>query len=333
MHMAKTGLIRLPYYPQLTALFDGRHGPESLVLSALLYWNTRDKISRFQKTQHLYQLALHLRLSPEEVGQSITCLENMGIAYYVRERQLKKKDPAKLRQGLDLPDEYKEREFLRLDLKKLSMLLQRQGQTTLSPLLLRHAAEDNFEIYDVINKERLPATQYLEGKISGPAFDAAALRCARLACAITAADEDFAQRAVAPGWRMLLQPPAQPQDIASRWTRPGERAIDLEFADGTIFLPDNDCFGALTHRIAHRGNSREARVLAAAFLLAAAWGEPELHFCSEIDLGEIKEAIALLYHSCGMKARLSPEFCSARLLDSIQGKALLDELNSFANTL
>ncbi len=330
--MAKTGLTRLPYYPQLAVLFNQQHGAQSLVLSALLFWQTRDEKCRFQKKMHLYQLALHLKLSPTQVENSLCELERRGLAVSYTERFPKLLN-GKVALNPNGSPCFIERTYLQLDLKQLAAALQQEGESALTAALLSHAAADNFELYDILNKERLPKTQYLKGSLSKKAFDAAALRCATLACRVTAYDEDFAHRAVAPGWRMLLQPPATAPDITARWTRPGERAIDLEFADGTIFLPDNDCFGALTHRISHRGKVREARVMAAAFLMAATIENSDLIFCSELPLDEIYAAAKLLFAHTGLKANLTPEFCRERMMSEKESQELLNSWHNFLNTL
>ncbi len=330
--MAKTGLTRLPYYPQLSVLFKDGHGPQSLVLSALLFWQTRDEKCRFQKKMHLYQLALHLKLSVKQVSVSLDELEARGLAYSYTE-SLPKLVNGQVALNADGSVQYLNRTYLQLNLVKLAYALQEAGESALQVRLLRHAADDNFELYDILNKERLPLTQYLKGTVAGTAYDAACLRCAQLACQVTARNEDFAHRAIAPGWRMLLQPPAQAQDIASRWTREGERAIDMEFADGTIFLPDNDCFGAQTHRIAHRGKAPEARILAAAFLMAASCECDSLTFCSELPLEEIYTAAQVLHTYTGLKAKLSNEFCQARQMDESASQSFLQDFKAFMDAL
>lgn len=306
--MAKLGLNRLPYYPQLTVLTGGKHNALTLVLSALLFWNTRDVTCRFQKKQHLYQLSLHLKLDREEVAETFDELYALGLIYDVTELFLRKKDPVRLARGEILEDKYEERTFTFLDLKKLETALHEHGEDGISVHMLSHAADDSFELYDVINQERLPLVQYLVGQVTGEDFERTALNCARLATALADRLSDFALKAVAPGWRMLLQPPATAEDIASRWLRADERAIDLEFADGTIFLPDSRCFGASEHHVSHHGDKIEPRIFAAAFLLAASAECPTLHYISPLPLGVLKDAAALLFDLTGLCARLEEEY-------------------------
>lgn len=321
--MAKSGLWRLPYYPQLTALFSGQHGPESLVLSALLFWNTRDAGCRFEARQHLYQLALHLNLEVPAVQEALERLTERGFLYSVTEKRLKKADPHLAANGETPPPKYEKHVYLRLNLKILAAQLQAAGLERLSPRVLRQAAADNFELYDAINPERLPLTQYLLGSVSGEDFERTARNCAALVCSVAEKDEDFALKAAAPGWRMLIQPPATGPDIAGRWLRDGERAIDFEFGAGTIFLPDSSCFRAQRHQVVQPGQCREARILAAAFLMAAACSCAGLTFCSEIDMSEIKEAAQLLYRHTGLKPELSETFCKERMLSPEETSALL----------
>lgn len=320
--MARHGLHRLPYYPQLSALFDNRHGAHSLVLSALLYWNTRDEVCRFTRKAHTWQLALHLHLEVQEVAQALNDLQSAGFLYEVHERFLKKKDPGK---PLDLqPDTYEERTFLRLDLKVLSERMQQAGIEYTDCRVLEHAADDFFDLYDVINPERLPLIQGIRGSLSGQQFFQAGVRAACVASYLAWFTEDLVQHGVAPGWRMLLQPPALPADIVTRWMHEGEHGIDLEFGDGTFFMPDGADFGAAFHYCTHRNKAKAPRTVAAAFMLAIASVSEEVSFVSDLKVEELKEAFALLYAATGIKGRLDEAYF-ARLHLSTEEKAQLQE--------
>lgn len=302
--MAKHGLNRLPYYPQLTVLTGGRHGALTLLLSALLFWNTRDAGCRFQKKQHLYQLSLHLKLPLAEIEAALQELYARGLIHDETQRLPRRSGPksGEDRAG-DEAVEYLERTYTLVEFDHLAAALQEAGESHLCSLVLEHAADDSFELYDVINKERLPLVQKLCGQISGADFDRAALACAALAVSLTAADPAFAQKAVAPGWRMLLQPPVTAEDIASRWQRPGERAIDLEFADGTIFIPDSACFGAREHHVSHHGSAAEPRIFAAAFLLAACSACDALQLITPLPAATLQQAALLLTAHTALRPR------------------------------
>ncbi len=300
--MAKHGLNRLPYYPQLTVLNGGRHGALTLLLSALLFWNTRGSGCRFQKKQHLYQLSLHLKLPLPEIEAAMQELYARGLIYDETQR-LERRGQVQPQSDQNQAATYIERTYTLIDIRKLAAQLQAAGENFLSTTVLEHASDDSFELYDVINKERLPLQQKLCGQISGRDFDRAALCCATLAVNLTASDPDFACRAVAPGWRMLLQPPVTAEDIASRWQRPGERAIDLEFADGTIFIPDSASFGAAEHHVSHHGKAAEPKVFAAAFLLAACSACDNLQLITPLPLELLQQAAALLSDCTALKIR------------------------------
>ncbi len=113
---------------------------------------------------------------------------------------------------------------------------------------------------------------------------------------------------------MLLQPPVKPEEIASRWLREQERAVDLDLTDGAFFLPDADCFGTRQPHLWHCGKRTEPRILAAALYLCPTAISGQVHFVSDLAKEEIARALCLLWSRTGLKGRLAEEFFAYREL-------------------
>ena len=79
--MEQLGLNRIPYYSEL-AVFNRdevNNDITSLVLSVLLYWQSKDKYVRFNARQHSYLLARNLRVSPEKVIDALNYLTSLEL--------------------------------------------------------------------------------------------------------------------------------------------------------------------------------------------------------------------------------------------------------------
>ena len=209
--MARHGLVRVPYYPQLSVLTK-LHPCAPQVMSLLLFWHTRagtPEAYTYCPKRHDFQLAQHLGLSLTDFQGAY---ERLCQEHVLGARTFELPAPAPAQ-----------------NLK-----------------LLAHAADDSFECYDVIEEKFLPLTQSLIGVIAGAEYEAAALLCARFMVYLNEEHEELAQRAIAPGWKLLLNVPLgqapedYAQDLVQRYLRPGERAVDLSFSDGNFFLPDHD---------------------------------------------------------------------------------------------
>ncbi len=145
------------------------------------------------------------------------------------------------------------------------------------------------------------------GMIKGDEYNRCALEICRLLCGICCDPkyEDFSLRALAPGWRMLCQPPATAEDVAIRYTRDEERSIDVDLMDGAFFIPDGDFFGTEKHKIWHCTKAQEPRILAAALYLTVASISKNMDFYSDLSLEDLAPAFRLMHHFTGLKPRIS----------------------------
>lgn len=297
--MARLGLVRVPYYPQLTVLAQ-LHPYAPQVMSLLLYWHTRagtPESYTYCPLRHDFQSANHLGLSREDFHGAFQALEDKGI-FASQEFAVPPKE---------VTAESKVRYEVRYNLNLAQL------QATLSALnapapaqnlkLLFHAADDSFECYDVICDKFLPVTQNLEGVIAGTDFEAAALLCARFMVYVNEEHEELAQKAIAPGWKLLLNVPLnqEPEDYAKelyqRYVRKGERAVDLSFSDGNFFLPDNDQIKTLVHTVKHYQGKKDQGALtltAALMLLLCVHFPGNFSYRSELTKKELQAAMQLL---------------------------------------
>ena len=299
--MALTGLTRTPYYPVLSSLLP-QDNNSVLLLSALLYWCSRFRNSAFNERTHIGQFAVHLNLSIEQIRKSLHDIKKLEILNEKRELIETQKDP---KDGNQNPsNKIKENILLSINYKKLSELL-KEHNINLSPKVLKHSADDSFDFFATIGDYALPLEQKLIGCAKDKIFADVAYALSKLLVYIANFEEDFAFKALAPGWRMLIQPPATYKDIASRWLSEDDRAIDIEFSDGTFFLPDGDKYGAQEHICLQRGKKEEPKILASAFLLTAqAASKNQLRFISDLDPKNIEKAIRLVHKALNVKVEL-----------------------------
>lgn len=305
--MTKQGFIRTPYYPQLSAIFinDQNNIAKALVLSLILYWTSRDLDSCFERKAHEKQIARHLQLNDSFVAQTIDELLERKILYRQQQRLCANKisfDVINFIKKLHVENvEFKE--LILVDYVKLSSALA-QANIHINTKLLTYAGDDFFEIYDYISDNKVHFIQGIIGSLSADYFDKAAFICAKLLHHLVNHDEDFMFKALAPGWKMLINPPASINDIASRFLHKDERAIDLGFSDGNFFMPDGDLYGSRFHKVIQKGNNKEAKILVACILLAICSVSTNCSFVSDLSYEHLEYAIVLLHDSLHIKARL-----------------------------
>lgn len=313
--MSKTGLIRIPYYPQLNVLCDNKIGALSLTLSVLLFWSSRSDRALFSKKEHAYQIAQHLTLSLDEVISALDTLQILGI---LDESILTKAQVKIMRKGalatITENDHKKTIAFLKVNFIKLSQILNSYG-VHFNPRTLRHASDDSFDMYDVIVPALLPERQTLIGTLTGEDFEKAAEIIASLAIYCVHKDDDFSYKAIAPGWHMLLKKPSRSCDIVKRWLDGEQRAIDLSFTDGNLFLIDGMATGANEHFIKHYKKGSESKILGCACLLALSASFDYLQVCTDIDDELIVKACSYLYSATAIKAKFDMSFFNYRELD------------------
>lgn len=330
--MEEFGLTRIPYYPELNVVNrdDIRNDCSSLVLSVLLFWHSKDKYVRFNARCHTHLLARNLRVSPDSVKEALEYLSSINIL--IKEEELittQSEDPNK---------KTKLNEFYELNFHNLYEFL--KGKGIIIPVkVLRLAADDYFDFYSYISPRRLPVVQGLLGMVKGEKYDTAALNCCAIICGICREKEfeDFSYKALAPGWRMLAQPPATAYDVVERYQREGERSVDIDLMDGSFFMPDGDYFGTEKHKIWHSGKSVEPRILAAALYLCFTAVDNEIEFYSDLSIDELKPAFELLYRFTGLKGRIGDYYYRYRDIhsnalseDTEKYKAILKSLDSLS---
>ena len=241
---------------------------------------------------------MHLNLSIEQIKHSLNEIKKLNIIDEKRELIETKKDP---NDGNQNSNKIKENILLNINYKKLSELL-KSHNIDLSAKVLKHSADDSFDFFATIGDYALPLEQKLIGCAKDKIFTDVAFALAKLLVYIANFEDDFAFKALAPGWRMLIQPPATYQDIASRWLGEDDRAIDIEFSDGTFFLPDGDKYGAQEHLCLQRGKKEEPQILAAAFLLTAQESSQyQLRFISDLSPALLEKAINLVNRALTIK--------------------------------
>lgn len=296
------GLNRIPFYPELKEITGGDpSGIAALVLSVMLYWHALDSHHRFNARMHLHQVARTLRETPEKVAAALDHLTFLKVL--VREEHVFKTASQNPERA------FKKDVFYALDFHALRDKLRSCGLDV--PLkVLKMAADDSFDALCYISPRALPVVQGLRGSICGKDYERACLAAARIITGICADPEyeSFSYKALAPGWRMLVQPPCTAEDIAARWLTEDERSIDIDLTDGSFFLPDGERFGTLKHRIWHCGKAEEPRTLAAALYLAAAACTDELHFISDLRVETLRDACKLLQHFTGFAPKLDETY-------------------------
>lgn len=300
--MAKQGLVRVPFYPQLNCL-NQIHPQAGIIMSALLFWMTRNKDANYTESRHNYQLALHLGIDVQELVECLKLLKEKQIfdhhIIYIEPKE--KTTESKVR----------EEERLTLNFVAFQRLLASFG-TIIDLRLLLHAADDNFDFYDVIDLKELPLVQKLNGKLEGESYEKAALIISKLAVYVNEYNEEFALQSIAPGWKILLTIPMNrsyeeyAQELSQRFLRKGERAIDFNFTDGNFFLPDYQEIKSLCHQTFHYGKKKEARDLCCAFMLALSTIFPEqLSYVGEYPVSQMEKAILICKQALNLEVKLN----------------------------
>ena len=301
--MEELGLTRIPYYSELTVFnrSDVNNDPLTLVLSVMLYWHSKDKYMRFNARQHVHLLARNLRITPIAVKDALDYATSIGILDIESETITTQSDDPNKRTKLN--------EFYSLNFHNLHELLV-QKDMNIPIKILRLASDDYFDIYSYLSPKRMPVLQGLVGMVKGGIYDEAALNCCKIICGICREKEyeDFSYKALAPGWRMLAQPPATADDLVERYLRDGERSVDIDLMDGSFFMPDGDYFGTEKHYIWHSGKTNEPRILATALYLCFTALCDEVEFYSDLEIDDLKEGFELLYKFTGLKGKLTKTY-------------------------
>jgi hypothetical protein len=282
------GLCRVPYYPELNCLNADLADKTALILSILLYWHSKVPHQRFNARAHVRQLARNLRMDEDIIRSCLRKLVDLKILDYTAVNFKTNSDNPLKQQKTD--------EFYDLNFHNLHEVLKEHGLNI--PVKVLHlAADDSFDHMAYISPERLPTLQGLYGMVKGEAYDETALNIAFILCGICKDEtyEAFSYKALAPGWRMLVQADADPYLVAERWMREGERSIDVDLGDGSFFLPDGNYFGTEKHYIWHTKKNREPKILAAALYLVATAKTSEAQFFSDLSLEELRESFTLLH--------------------------------------
>lgn len=323
--MEDLGLTRIPYYSELSVFNrnDVNNDVTALILSVMLYWHSKDKYVHFNARNHVHLLARNLRVSPQSVKESLEYLASISI--------LDKKEET-ITTNSESPDKKtKLNEFYSLNFHNLHILLQKNN-LNVPVKILRLASDDYFDLYSYISPDRLPKLQGLVGMVKGDDYDKAAYNACKIICGICRESqyEDFSYKALAPGWRMLAQPPATATDLVERYLREGERSVDVDLMDGSFFMPDGNYFGTEKHKIWHSGKKVEPRILASALYLCFTACSLEVSFYSDLSLDELEEGFKLLYKFTGLKGRLTDFYFNYK---DIVGKELTDEKEHYLHLL
>lgn len=329
--MAKQGLIRIPFYPQLGCLARvHQHAP--LVMSALLFWMSRNQTAAtFCEQRHNYQLALHLGLSYEDFTACMAALHEQQL-FIKHEITIKPKEYTP-----EAKDKLEIR--LSLDFAALHSLLQRLGYP-LDLKLLLHAADDSFDCYDVIDLKQLPIVQSLHGQLSNEAYLQACVEACRFMIHVNEHCENIAAAAIAPGWKLLLTVPLDmseedyAQSLAVRFIRPNERAIDFNFTDGNFFLPCFDEIQTKVHSVKHYRKHSASMTLAAALMLHLQehFGE-HVYFTSELSVEKLASAMMLCYEVNNVVPVLRNEYYVVRHLSAAEVSAEKERYNQIAERI
>ena len=297
------GITRVPYYPELELFAPSgeQNSITALTLSYLLYWYSQKSTFPFNARQHLVQLSRTLRRSQDDIQKALCHLTELKILSRSEHRfETNSEDPEK---------RFKTDVFYTLNFHILGSLLKENG-LNVPQKVLHLAADDSFDLLSYLSPRRLPVIQGLSGMIKGDEYDEATFDCAQILCGICKEEdlEPFSYKALAPGWHMLVQPPAESEDIAPRWQREGERSIDVDLTDGSFFVPDGNYFGTEEHHIWHTTKKMEPRILGAALYLAVAANSKNIHFVSELSVTDLTPAFKLLKRLTGKTGRLDDAY-------------------------
>ncbi len=324
--MAISGLYRLPFFPQLKVLNDNSLPAYTEVLSLLLYWSVKAPDFPFKPLNHTYLIAEQLQFSIDDI--------NAVLAALIREKLLAVKE--EIVHPKEIKADSKDRlvKSYLADVPAIAAALNAHG-VKISLKQLYHCADDLFDLYDVIEERKLPFMQAVTGRLpDSAAFDEAALRIAQV-LVYAGEHTNLIDKGLAPGWRLLASPPISAQELAQRWLAPGERAVDLGFADGSFFMPDGSVIHNTLNYVKHSGKALEPKILACAVCLAAASIRPDLlKFTTDLNLAGVSAALTLLFKATGIKGTLADDYFllhggspeGARQLRQ-EYKSLLESLN------
>lgn len=330
--MAKIGFTRIPYYPQLKAIFKEDATDKALVLSLILYWSSRDLDSFFDLNAHTRQIAVHLSLNTQFVINTIDELLERQIIYIHKFKQEQKnKEPFDALNYIKQVNQKKDKIIFKVlvNYVTLSKVLEHQ-HLNIKPKLLSYAGDDFFDLYDVITEQKVHFTQGILGILKGKDFEEAAIIVAKILHYLVNNEEEFIFKSLAPGWKMLINPPATINDIASRFVKDDERAIDLGFTDGNFFMPDGNEYGSRYHYVIQKQKSqKEAKILVASILLGICTVSNDLHFISDLQFEELKPAFNLLYRCTKRIARLDLAYFDNLYLSEEQKLKLLASYQQF----
>ncbi|MGN0915571.1 MAG: hypothetical protein ACI4NE_04375 [Succinivibrio sp.] len=301
--MEEKGLTRIPYYSELH-VFDRDNVNNdilSLVLSVMLYWHSRDRYHRFNAREHLRLLSRNLRRPDEKVLECLEYAAEIGILNHEKECFTTQSENPDKREKIN--------DFYSLNFHNLHEQLKAKG-ICIPVKILRLASDDYFDLYAYLSPKRMPLVQGLVGQVKGEEYEMGALNACKIICGICEDSEfeDFSYKALAPGWRMLAQPPASAEDVVERYLREGERSVDVDLMDGSFFMPDGNYFGTEIHKIWHSGKKTEPRILAAALYLGFTAVSKDVSFYSDLNLAKLKPGFELLYRFTGLKGVLTAHY-------------------------
>ena len=310
------GLTRIPYYPELEAVRRTKEDRSAQILSLMLYWHALPQHQTFNARKHAQQLSRSLRVDCAEVLESLSYLHQLGLLKQeCRSFATNSQDPLK---------QTKTDTVYILDFSALSQFLIGHG-VPVPVRVLKQAAADQLDFYAYLSPQRLPLIQGLQGELRLEEYEMTCRLIARLICTLcagkTEAEAEFARTSVSPAWHMLCQPPVSPEDIASRWLRKDERAIDLDLTDGAFFLPDADSFGTVLPHLWHCGKRKEPRILASALYLCPTTLSSRVHFISDLPMEDLLPALTLLHKLTGALGRIDEAYYEHQQLSEEQRQA------------
>lgn len=326
--MEALGLTRIPYYSELSVFNrkEVRNDAAAIVLSVMLFWHSKDKYQRFNARNHVYLLARNLKIAPENVKETLEYLTSLKILD-------KKEETFTVNSETDIKKE-KLNEFYSLNFHNLHVSLKEHG-LNIPIKVLRLASDDYFDLMAYLSPARLPLLQGLVGMIKGEKYDKAATNICKILTGICneAEYEQFSYKALSPAWRMLCQPPVEPEELVQRYQHEGERSVDVDLTDGSFFLPDGDYFGTEKHKIWHSGKQIEPRVLASAMYLCCTAIEKDISFYSDLPFEDLKDSFLLLYRFTGLKGRLDDVYFNYQDLQGDDKEMVIEKYHNLLDSL
>ena len=333
------GLFRIPYYPELEVVNEYAGDRSALILSILLYWHSKVSYQRFNARNHLNMLSRNLRVDVLEIKKALDHLVSLKLLNYEACKFTTNSENPLKKEKLD--------EFYALNFHNLYEFL-KDHNLNIPIKVLRKASDDSFDIMAYISPSRLPTEQGLEGLIKGDKYNDTCFNIAKIIVGMCVLGDyvDFSYKALAPGWRILVEPRRKEdyedsidvytehaKAVSERWMREGERSIDLDLSDGAFFLPDGNYFGTEHHHIWHVKKTKEPKILAAALYLAAASIDDNVSFISDLSIFELDEAFILLYRLTGIKAQIKDAYFENLDLQGEDLKKSLEHYHALQDSL